>query len=132
MESSIDNCLLRIDDKVRRFLSQSICVTGFGCDSFQQAHNGGMVVAEQLGSHLADDSLPSWKAKSFHEHDGMQASNRYYSYKKNNNKSPVVAFAHNVDPFQTLSEMAGDDFEHTQDNEVDYLVCLQTEGQKLS
>lgn len=91
-----------------------------------------MVAADHLGTYLTDDTLPSWKSKSFHEYDGMQACNRYYTYKKNNNMTPVVPFSRTVDPFNTLSEMAGDDFEHTQDNEVEYLVCVQTADDKMS
>lgn len=112
-------------------MAQTASVTGLGSDAFQRAHDGMFVCAEHMSRHLGATEAPKWKAKAFHGYPGITASNRYYSYKGSDNASPAVPFADAVDPFKVLSDMCGTDYEHTQDNEVLYMACVETEAGKL-
>lgn len=123
--------MISIDDTQRRYLAQTASVTGLGSETFAKAHDGMFVCAERMSRHLDATEVPTWTAKTFHGYPGMTASNRYYSYKGSNNSSPAVPFADVVDPLNTLRDMCGDDYEHTQDNEVLYMACVETEAGKL-
>lgn len=107
-------------------MAQTASITGLGSERFQSAHDGLYVCAERLSRHLPEDQVPSLRAKTFHGFAAIGASNRYYTYKGAHSSSPVVPFAEVVDPLNALRDMSGKDFEHTQDNEVSYLTCLET------
>lgn len=121
----------RIDDKGRRFMTQSTSAVGVGSDSFQAAYEGIYAIAERLGRHANDGGTPSWNEKLLHSFSTIRASNRYFTWKNSDNVSPAMPFHLDVDPQKTLSAMAGDNYEHTQDNEVDYMVCTVGQDGKL-
>lgn len=112
-------------------MTQLSSIVGFGSESFQQAYNGIYAIAERLGRHANDGDPPTWNDKQFAGHTVIRASNRYFTWKNMDNSSPPVPFASDVDPQGTLESMAGDNYEHTKDNEVSYLVCETGEGGKL-
>lgn len=113
-------------------MTQSIAVTGFGCASFQQAYQGMFVIAEHLGRHLPNDAAPLWKVQKYHGMDTIHGSNRYLTWKGASEVAASIPFAPHVDPFQTLSEIAGDKYIHTEENHVEYMVCSGLESDKAT
>lgn len=110
---------------------QNTSVVGFGSESFEQSYDGIYAIAERLGRHANDGNTPTWNERQLEGHTVIRASNRYFSWKTLDNSSPTVPFPTEVDPQGTLELMAGENYEHTKDNEVSYLVCQTGEGGKL-
>lgn len=120
----------RVDDKQRRFMSQSIGVVGLNTTTFTEACDGVLVIAERMSRYLEDSMLPTWDDKEYLGFPGLRSSNRYFTWKDSKVRSPAVPFTNNVDPFGVLSSMAGNDYEHTKDNEVLYRSCIMGDDGK--
>lgn len=56
-------------------------------------------------------------------HVGIQSGNRYFQWKNSPNAGEAVEFQPMVDPRGVLARMAGENFVHTIDNEVEYMEC---------
>lgn len=110
---------------------QIASVIGLGCESFQKAYDGLYQIADRLGRHANDGDAPTWNDNELDGHTVIRASNRYFTWKRSENSSPVLPFPPDVDPQRTLESMAGENYEHTKDNEVSYMVCKIGEGGKL-
>lgn len=122
----------RIDDNTGRYLSQSIAVSGFGGPSFAQAYKGMFVIAEHLGRHLPDKATVVCKDHKYHGQDAIRSSNRYLTFKAAAGTLPSLPFSNHVDPFQTLQQIAGEKYVHTEENHVEYLACCTTDSGKVS
>lgn len=119
-----------MEDKNKRYMSQSIGVVGLNTASFTEAYDGVYVIAERMSRYLEDSVVPTWDDKQYLGFPGLRSSNRYFSWKGSNGQSPAVPFTSNVDPSNYLQTMAGDNFVHTKDNEVIYRSCIMDDDGK--
>lgn len=120
----------RMEDKKRRFLSQSISVVGLNTASFTEAYNAVYVIAERMSRYLEDSVVPTWDNKQYLGFPGLRSSNRYFTWKGCEGQSPAVPFSDNIDPSNVLLSMAGDEYVHTKDNEVIYRSCIMANEEK--
>lgn len=112
-------------------MSQSISVIGLDSISFDESFEGIYAIAERMSRYLEDSMLPTWDAKEYLGYRGLRASNRYFTWKGSNASSPAVPFATDVDPYNVILSLSGNDYEHTKENEVIYMSCNENDDGKL-
>lgn len=90
-----------------------------------------LTVCTTLPSFLGDKySLKAWQPLQIGDSFAIEASNRYFSWKGSNGIQQPVSFSDMVNPNKVLAGLAGTEYIHTQENEVDYMTCKITEDRK--
>lgn len=103
-------------------------LVGLGAKSFDQTVAGMYDVAEFMGRQMADGELKDWQPMQVGGHAAIAVGNRYFAWKNSKYAGEAVEFARAVDPKGVLANMAGDNFVHTIDNDVDYTECTVVDG----
>ena len=57
---------------------------------------------------------------AFQGHSSIDVSNQYFTLRKHALQDRQVSFSPVIDPVNILSEVMGEEFVHTEDNEVEY------------
>lgn len=118
------NTSIRANDTTARYIKQAVTLTGLGSVEFDKSVAGIYSVAEFLGRQLVEGDLNDWVPTHVESHVGVQAGNRYFQWKNSPNAGEAVEFQPMVDPRGVLARMAGENFVHTIDNEVEYRDCI--------
>ncbi|KAF7981291.1 hypothetical protein HWV62_34205 [Athelia sp. TMB] len=103
-----------------RFLKQTIRLTGFGSAEFQQAVSGIANIATLMGDNLERGDIESWKPERYRTWQTLDIGNRYFRRQNNEGDAVPISLPRNVDPDGILAKLAGDEWVHTEDNEVRY------------
>lgn len=85
-------------------------------------------VAEFMGRQVTEGDLKDWQPTQVSGHAAITVGNRYFSWKNSKHVGDSVEFTRAVDPKGVLAKMAGDNFVHTIDNDVDYSECSVIDG----
>jgi len=75
---------------------------------------------EDIFRQVADRSMEVWVPSTFQEHSSIDVSNRYFTPRQHALQDRQISFSAVIDPDNILSEALGDEFVHTEDNEVEY------------
>lgn len=103
---------------------------GMGGKLFDTSIDGVYNITEFLGRQIEGDSLKAWQPLQIGDSFAIEASNRYFSWKGSNGIQQPVSFSDMVNPNKVLAGLAGTEYIHTQENEVDYMTCKITEDRK--
>ena len=72
--------------------------------------------------------MEPWVPSSFQEHPSIDVSNRYFTLRKHALQDLQISFSPVIDPDNILSEAMGEEFVHTEDNEVEYYEARKEAG----
>ena len=75
----------------------------------------------------ADGNMEVWVPSAFQGHPSIDVGNRYFTPRKHALQDRHISFSPAIDPDNILSEMMGQEFVHTEDNEVEYYEAHKKE-----
>ncbi|RDB19734.1 hypothetical protein Hypma_013178 [Hypsizygus marmoreus] len=101
------------------YLRQGITISGLGTTTFEDALKSATEVFGAFDRNFREGELESW-GPSVGGIDGLEASNRYLTPRRDALGDVGIPFGPGVDPKNILLSMAGEDHIHTEDNEVLY------------
>ncbi|KAH6874666.1 hypothetical protein BKA70DRAFT_1449332 [Coprinopsis sp. MPI-PUGE-AT-0042] len=116
----------------RRFIRQNVKITGFGEAQFTKALTELEAVHLKMSNCFPDGRMEDFQPSMFGNHFAIEANTRYFNH-RNTVSADVqpVDFLDGVDPEGSLYRLMGEDYVHTQDNQVDYFqVHVDAEGNK--
>jgi hypothetical protein len=120
------------DMRMRRFIRQTVKVTGLGDTSFAQALDHLERAHLKISNNFADGAVEDYQPSMFNTFGAIEAGCRYLTKKNGANASDHIDFVDGVDPDGTLRSLMGDDYIHTEDNKVDYFESRSDEGSGTS
>ncbi|KIM72485.1 hypothetical protein PILCRDRAFT_81820 [Piloderma croceum F 1598] len=105
-----------------RYLRQAITISGMGSEYLNKAMDNIMQIHKLFNRQHKDDQLELWQPSAYEDSYGIDASNHYFSARKDNPGSRAIPFLPMVDPKGTLTGLSSSmmNFVHTQENQVQY------------
>lgn len=76
----------------------------------------------------ADRNMEVWVPSSFQGHPSIDIGNRYFTPRQHALQDRHISFSSVVDPDNILSEAMGEEYVHTEDNEVEYYEARREAG----
>ena len=76
----------------------------------------------------ATGSMEAWIPTSFQGHPSIDVSNRYFTPSQHALQERHISFSPAIDPDNVLAEAMGEEFVHTEDNEVEYYEAHKEAG----
>ncbi|GLB38110.1 hypothetical protein LshimejAT787_0411610 [Lyophyllum shimeji] len=124
----------RVNITKYKYLRQSIRISGLGTSTFGDALRSTGEIFGLFDREFRDGDLDSWTATSNQnaEDDIFDASNRYFTPRRDASLEESIPFDKLADPNNILKKMAGDQYVHTEDNEVLYFRRRTTQDGKRS
>ena len=107
----------------RLYLRQSVTLTGLSSPTFNNAIVSMRAIEDmfqQLIMNKPTDTWVPWAPSNFQGHLSIDVGNRYFTPHQQGLHDRQVSFNAVVDPHNILSQAMGNDFVHTDDNEVEY------------
>ncbi|KAF9456000.1 hypothetical protein BDZ94DRAFT_1285932 [Collybia nuda] len=105
-----------IEPRRRRYIKQSISITGFGATFFQAC-------VDSTRAIFPEDKLEPWQPNEYHKHPAFEFGNRYFTHRNNATREEIIPFKDSIDPHHLLKNSMGNDYIHTQENNVEYFEC---------
>jgi len=75
-----------------------------------------------------DGNMEAWVPSAFQGHSSIDVGNRYFTPCQHALQDRQISFSPVIDPDNILSEAMGDEFVHTEDNEVEYYEARKEAG----
>jgi hypothetical protein len=104
----------------RQFLQQSISLFGGDLSLFRAAISGITGIQCLFSNEFKENDFEQWSPTMYKDMPSIDASNRYFSAKKDVSGDDHIPFPQAVDPRSILKSLEGLDFVHAADNVVDY------------
>lgn len=106
----------------RLYLRQSLMLTGLSSPKFNDAILSVRAIEDIFRRQALDGDLDMevWVPSAFQGYPSMDVGNRYFTPHKHALRESQISFNPLVDPDNILSEAMGEEFVHTDDNEVEY------------
>jgi hypothetical protein len=99
-------------------LRQSITITGLGSELFDAASENISDIYAIFSRNFPPQKLLPWMSTHFNEHITITASNRLFTPQKDAPNQSAISIGHNLDPTGRLTEMAGREYFHGEENRV--------------
>ncbi|KAF7976992.1 hypothetical protein HWV62_4912 [Athelia sp. TMB] len=109
-----------------RFLEQSITLIGCGSAKFNSAVNGIFNIAEFLSRHIP--VMSPWLPATSEGQIQVNIGNRLFTRQREANQHESMPVDQSIDPFGSLSNLAGKDYVHTDDNVVRYFKLIKDQS----
>ena len=104
-----------------RHLKQGVSITGLGLEDFQSQLNMIPDIAALFTRAIAEDKIqPNAIVGELGEFLTLNASNRYFTPRKDARTAKELAFHGDVDPHGNLSRLVGPTHTHIEENTVSY------------
>ena len=114
-----------------RHLRQSISITGLSVTEFQEQVNIIADVEALLSRAVGEDNMqPCTIVGNLDGHSVLQASNRYFTPRKDAPNASEIPLAPDVDPYGILAKAVGSTLMHTEENVVYYYECTTSSDGK--
>jgi len=105
----------------RYYMRQSIMLTGLSLPKFNDALASTHAIEDVFRQQMEDGTMEAWAPSNFQGHPSIDIGNRYFTPRQQAIQyDRQVSFSAVVDPDRILSMAMGNDFIHTEDNEVEY------------
>jgi len=113
-------------------MRQSVMLTGLSSTKFNNAMASIRAIEDMFRQLIATGQMDDWAPSNFKGHMTIDISNRYFTPAHDaSHQDEQVPFSMAVDPDRLLSVAMGNDFVHTEDNEVEYYEAHKnTQGTK--
>ena len=69
---------------------------------------------------VVDGNMEVWVSSAFQGHQSIDVGNRYFTPRRHALQDRQISFSMSIDPDNILSKAMGEEFVHTEDNEVEY------------
>ena len=112
----------------RLYLRQSMMLTGLSSPKFNDAIQSIHAIEDIYRRQAVEGNMEAWIPSSFQGHPSIDVSNRYFTPRQHALQDRHISFSQAVDPDNILSEAMGEEFVHTEDNEVEYYEARKEAG----
>jgi hypothetical protein len=120
----------RIQPSKFRFMRQGVTISGFDSASFGLCRHGMDHIASFLQSGCTEPGVVKVPDSVFSgSYPAIEASNRYFTPRKDSDGSDICPFPMSYDPNGALSSMLGDDLVFTTDNIVVFSERKEVDGE---
>ena len=106
---------------------QSIMLTGLSSPKFNDAILSIHAIEDTFRQHIVDGNMEVWDPSSFQGHASIYVGNQYFTPFQHALQDRQISFNPSIDPDNILSEAMGEEFVHTEDNEVKYYEAHKDE-----
>ena len=105
----------------RMYIRQSVMLTDLSSPKFDDALASTHAIEDIFKQIVADGIMEPWVPSTFQGHVSIDIANRYFTPRQQAlQHDHQVPFSMVVDPDRILSMAMGDEFIHTEENEVEY------------
>jgi hypothetical protein len=104
----------------RPYLRQSVMLTGLSSPKFNDAIQSIRAIEDIFRRRAVDGNMEVWVPSNFQGHPSIDVGNRYFTPRQHALQDRQTSFTAAIDPDNILSEGMGEEFVHTEDNEVEY------------
>ena len=95
-------------------------LTGLSSPKFDDAIMSTRAIEDIFRQQMTDGNMEVWVPSTFQGHPSIDVGNRYFTPCQHALQDRHISFSSVIDPDNILSEAMGEDFVHTEDNEVEY------------
>ena len=95
-------------------------LTGLSSPKFDDAIQSMHAIEDIFRRQAVDGTMEMWAPSAFQGHPSIEVGNRYFTPRQHALQDRQISFSLIVDPDNVLSEAMGEEFVHTEDNEVEY------------
>jgi hypothetical protein len=95
-------------------------LTGLSSPKFKDAIQSICAIEDIFRRQVGDRSMEVWVPSAFQGHLSINVGNRYFTPRQHALQDHHISFSPAIDPDNILSEAMGEEFVHTEDNEVEY------------
>lgn len=103
-----------------RYLRQGIALIGYGTTTFEDAITGAQEIYGMFDRNVPDESLESWGLTRSAQGIVFEASNRFFTSKRDAPDMEPLPISPQIDPLGILEALKKGDFLHGEENEVSY------------
>ena len=95
-------------------------LTGLSSPKFNDAIQSIRAIEDIFREQVVDRNMEVWVPSTFQGHLSIDIGNRYFTPRQHGLQDRHISFNAVIDPDGILSEAMGEEFVHTEDNEVEY------------
>ena len=103
-------------------------LTGLSSPKFDEAMASVCAIQEMFRRESTDVTMEEWTPSMFQEHTSFDVGNRYFTPRQHALQDRQIAFSASIDPDNILANAMGDEFVHTEDNQVEYYEARREGG----
>ena len=100
-------------------------LTGLSSPKFNDAILSIHAIEDIFRQQVVDQNMEAWVPSSFQGHPAIDVGNRYFTPRQHALQDRHISFSPAIDPDNILSAAMGEEFVHTEDNEVEYYEALR-------
>jgi hypothetical protein len=95
-------------------------LTGLSSPKFNDAIQSIRAIEDIFRRQIVDRNMEVWVPSAFQGHPSIDVGNRYFTPRQHALQDRHMSFSSAIDPDNILTEAMGEEFVHTEDNEVEY------------
>jgi hypothetical protein len=103
-------------------------LTGLSSPKFNDAILSMRAIEDIFRQQVADRNMEVWIPSAFQGHPSIDVGNRYFTPRQHALQDRHISFTSAIDPDNILFEAMGEEFVHTEDNEVEYYEARKEGG----
>ena len=103
-------------------------LTGLSSPKFNDAIQSIHAIEDIYRRQAMEGNMEVWIPSSFQGHLSIDVGNRYFTPHLHALQDRHISFSQAIDPDNILSEAMGEEFVHTEDNEVEYYEARKEAG----
>ena len=103
-------------------------LTGLSSSKFNDSILSVRAIEDLFRRQGADRNMEDWVPSTFQGHPYIDVGNQYFTPSQHALQDRQISFSLAVNPNNILSEAMGDEFVHTEDNEVKYYEARKEAG----
>jgi hypothetical protein len=103
-------------------------LTGLSSPKFNNAVQSIQAIEDIFRRQVVEGNMELWVPSSFQGHPSIDVGNRYFTPRQHALQDRQISFRQAIDPDNILFEAMGEEFVHTEDNEVEYYEARKEAG----
>jgi hypothetical protein len=103
-------------------------LTGLSSPKFSNAVQSIQAIEDIFRRQVVEGNMELWVPSSFQGHPSIDVGNRYFTPRQHALQDRQISFRQAIDPDNILFEAMGEEFVHTEDNEVEYYEAHKEAG----
>jgi hypothetical protein len=103
-------------------------LSGLSLPKFKDAVMSIHAIEDIFQQQAVDGNIESWVPSTFQGHPSIDVGNRYFTSRHLALQERHISFSPAIDPDNILAEAMGEEFVHTEDNEVEYYEARKEAG----
>jgi hypothetical protein len=103
-------------------------LSGLSSPKFNDVVTSINAIQDIFQQQAVNGNMEAWVPSAFQGHLSIDVGNRYFSPRQHALQERHISFSPTIDPDNILAEAMGEDFVHTEDNEVEYYEAHKEAG----